>query len=169
MPYAGLSAGADGLVEVLDQQDRPLLLMPERTASVLGLPHRTALVLLRERGGRLWLARRPGHRPDSPPVLDFSARGPAAAGEAGVSAAARLLYEALGLPDTQPVRRAVLPPLASEGARRCLLFTAVRRGGQVAFRTEGLLVDQDELAGLAEHFPDLLSRSLLWCVQHGHV
>jgi len=169
MPYVGMPARSDRLVEVLDQRGRPLLLMPKQTAQAQDLPHRVALALLRESGGRLWLARRPGHTPDKPPCWDFSARGPVPAGEAGTSAAARLLQAALGLPDLQPVRRAALPPLAFEGARRCILFTAVRRGGQVSSRGEGMFVDQDELAGLAEHFPDLLSPCLLWCVQNGYV
>jgi isopentenyl-diphosphate delta-isomerase len=126
------------------------------------------LVFRRAGGGRLWLARRPGRRQENPPCWDFSARGPVLAGEAGTSAAARLLREALSLPDMQPVRQAVLPSLAFEGARRCILFTAAQRGGQVSSRTEGMFVDKDELAGLAEHFPDLLSPCLLWCVQNGY-
>jgi len=84
--------------------------MPKQTAQTLGLPHRVALALLRE-SGRLWLARMPGHTPDIPYAWDFSARGQVPAGEAGTSAAALLLREALGLPDLQPVRPAVLPPL----------------------------------------------------------
>jgi isopentenyl-diphosphate delta-isomerase len=168
-PYAGLPAIADRLVEVFDQQGRPLLLMSKQAAQARDMPHRVALVLLRESGGRLWLARRPGRTPDGPGYWDFSARGQVLAGEAGTSAAARLLQEALGLPDAQPVRQTVLPPLAFEGARRCILFTAVRRGGQVSSRAEVMFADQDELAGLAEHFPDLLSPCLLWCVQNGYV
>ena len=160
---------ADKLVEVLDQQGRPLLLMPKQMALTKNMPHRVALAILRDRGGRLWLAHRPRQKPDGPHCWDFSARGQVLAGEARVSAAARLLKEALGLPDAQPVPQAVLPPLAFEGAGQCLLFTAVQRGGQVSSRSEGMFVDKDELAGLAEHFPDLLHPSLLWCVQNGYV
>jgi hypothetical protein len=32
-----------------------------------------------------------------------------------------------------------------------------------------MFVDRDELAGLAEHFPALLSPCLLWCVRNGYV
>jgi isopentenyl-diphosphate delta-isomerase len=168
-PYAGLPAAADRLVEILDQQGRPLLLMPKQTALTRNMPHRVALVLLRGRGGRLWLARGPRQNADSPPCWDFSARGQVLAGEARAGAAARLLEKALGLPDTQPVQQAVLPPLAFEGARQCILFTAAQRGGQVASHAAGMFVDQDELAGLAEHFPDFLSACLLWCVQNGYL
>jgi isopentenyl-diphosphate delta-isomerase len=169
MPYAGLSAAADRLVEVLDQKGHPLLLMPKREVLARDLPHRVALVLLRVGGGRLWLARGTGRKGDDPRYWDFSTRGQVLAGEAGTSAAARLLREALNLPDTQPVRQAALPSLAFEGARCCILFTAAWRGGQVSSRAEGMFVDKDELAGLAEHFPDLLSPCLLWCVQNGYV
>jgi len=168
-PYAGLSVAADRLIELLDQQGRPLLLAPKQTALARNMPHRVALVILRERGGRLWLTRRPRQKPDSRRAWDFSARGQVLAGEAQASAAARLLKEALGIPDAQPVLQAALPPLAFEGARQCLLFTAVRRGGQVFSRPDVMLVDKDELAGLAEHFSDLLSPCLLWCVQNGYV
>jgi len=168
-PYTGLSVAADRLVEILDQRGRPLLLMPKQAALARNMPHRVALVILRERGGRLWLARRARQKPDSARYWDFSARGQVLAGEARASAAARLLHEALGVPDAQPVLHAVLPPLAFEGVRQCTLFTAVRRGGQASFRTEGMFVDKDELAGLAEHFSDLLSPCLLWCVQNGYV
>ena len=167
-PYVGLSAAADRLVEVVDQLGRPFLLMPRQTALDRNMPHRVALVSLRERGGRLWLTKlRP--RPDNPPCWDFSARGQILAGEARTSAAARLLEETLGLPETQPVQQAVLPSLAFEGARQCILFTAVQRGGHLSFRAEGMFVDKDELAGLAEHFPDLLSPCLIWCLQNGYV
>ena len=160
---------ADRLVEVLDQRGRPLLLTPKQTALAQNMPHRIALVSLRDRGGRLWLKRGPQQKPDTPHCWDFAARGRVLAGEARTSAAARLLEEALGLPDTQPVQRAVLPPLAFEGARQCVLFTAVQRGGQAVARAEGMFVDKDELVGLAEHFSDLLSPCLLWCVQNGYV
>ena len=168
-PYVGLPAASDRLVEILDQRGRPLLLMPKQAAVARNMPHCVALVSLRERGGRQWLTRRRQHKPDKRQYLDFSARGQVLAGEARASAAARLLEEALGLQDAQPVPQAVLPPLAFEGARRCILFTAVLRGGQVFSRAEGMFVDKDELAGLAEHFPDLLNPSLLWCVQNGYL
>ena len=166
--YIGLSAAADRLVEILDQQGRPLLLMSKRTALSRNMSHRVALVSLRDRNGRLWLTR--GRQaPDNPPCWDFAARGQVLAGEARAGAAARLLKDALGLPDAQPVQQAVLPPLAFEGARQCILFTAVQRSVQVAARADGMFVDRDELAGLAEHFSDLLSPCLLWCFQHGYV
>jgi len=168
-PYAGLPAMAGRLVEILDQQDRPLLLMPTQTALAENLPHRVALVNLRDRGGRLWLAHRPRQTLDNSYCWDFAARGHVLAGEARISAAARLLEEALGLLDTQPVPQAVLPPLAFEGTGRCILFSAVQRGGQVSSRADGMFVDKDELAGLAEHFPDLLSPCLLWCMQNGYL
>ena len=168
-PFAGLPAIADRLVEILDQQGRPLLLMPKQAAIAKNMPHCVALVSLCERGGRLWLTRGRRQKPYPQRYWDFSARGQVLAGEAQASAAARLLAETLGLPDTQPVPHAVLPSLAFEGARRCILFTAVQRGRQVPSRAEGMFVDQDELTGLAEHFPDLLSPCLLWCIQNGYV
>jgi len=167
--FAGLPAIADRLVEILDQQGHPVLLMPKQAAVARNMPHCVALVSLCARGGRLWLTHRRRQKSGQRPCLDFSARGQVLAGEARASAAARLLAETLGLPDAQPVLQAVLPPLAFEGARRCMLFTAVQRGGHVSFRAEGMFVDKDELAGLAEHFPDLLSPCLLWCVQNGYV
>jgi isopentenyl-diphosphate delta-isomerase len=168
-PYVGLTARlADRLVEILDQQGRPLLLMPKQVALARDMPHRVALVSLRERGGRLWLTRSARQKPDNSRYWDFSARGQVLAGEARTSAAARLLQEVLGLPDTQAEEQAVLPPLAFEGARQCILFTAVLRGAQHPFLAEGMFVDKDELDGLAEHFPDLLSPCLLWCVQNGY-
>ena len=167
-PYVGLSANADRLVEILDQQGRPLLLMPKQTAIARDMPHRVALVNLRDRAGRLWLTRGP-HRPGKQQCWDFAARGQVLVGESRTGAAARLLKETLGLPDAQPVQQAVLPPLAFEGARQCIVFTAVQRGGQVAAQAEGMFVDKDELAGLAEHFSDLLSPCLIWCVQNGYV
>jgi isopentenyl-diphosphate delta-isomerase len=168
-PYAGLSVAADRLVEMLDQRGRPLLLVPKQTAQARNMPHRVALVILRERGGRLWLVRRPRQKTDRQRYWDFSARGQVLAGEAQESAAARLLQEALDMPDTQPILQAVLPHLPFEGARQCTLFTVIRRGGQVFSQHDGMFVDKDELTGLAEHFPDLLSPCLLWCVQKGYV
>ena len=168
-PYIGLPAVVESLVEILDQQGRPLLLMPKQVALSKNMSHRMALASLRERGGRLWLARSRGQKPDNSHCWDFSVRGQVLAGEAQASAVARLLKASLGLADAQPVQQAVLPPLAFEGAWRLTLFTVVRRGGQVSPKAEGMLVDKDELAGLAEHFPDLLSPCLLWCVQNGYL
>ena len=168
-PYIGLPAVADNLVEILDQLGRPLLLMPKQAALSRNMPHRMVLVSLYERGGRLWLARSRRQKSDTPSCWDFSARGQVLAGEARAGAVMRLLEETLGLADVHPVQRAVLPPLVFEGAWRFTLFTVVRRRGQISSGAEGMLVDKDELAGLAEHFSDFLSPCLLWCVQNGYL
>jgi hypothetical protein len=169
-PYASLPASAGGLVEIIDPRDRPFLLMGADNALALALPHRWVLGALRDRGGRFWFARRARHDADGRHYWDFSVRGPVAAGEARESAAARLFEEQLAMPGMQPAPRAVLPPLAVEGAKRMTLFVVVHRGAPpLPPSGAGMFLDGDETAGLAGHFPELFSPCLLWCIRRGYL
>ncbi len=141
--------------------------MDARSAEAQKLPQRRITAALFDHAGRIRLSRRAlgetgGH------VWDFSAQGAVLAGEAREDAAARLLEEQLGLSGLQPVPRAELPPQVTGGAQWVSLFVAGRRGAHLErIQGAGMFLDKDERTGLAEHFPELLSPGLLYCIKSG--
>ena len=168
-PYANFPADAENMVEVTDADDQPLLLMDKDLAHVQDVPHRWVLAAFYDRLGHLWLRRVVLPKIEEP-VWDFSVRAHVPAGEARESTVERLLAQEFGITGVQPVLRAVFPALEGEGARHFSLFTAGRRGMQAASAAgNGIFLDRDELAGLAEHFPSLLHPDLLWCMRKGYL
>ena len=154
------------MVEIIDSHDQVLLLMGKERAEAQKLPHRWVLAAFYDRAGRLWLRRVVPQTPGVPAYLDFSVRAHVLSGEARESTVERLLEKELGISGTQPLLRAVFPLLEGEDRRHFSLFIAGRRGMQaLPTASGGLFLDKDELAGLAEHFPDLLHPSLLWCIR----
>lgn len=162
--YAGSAAYSARLVEITDGHDSPLLLMGGPEAEAQNLAHRWVLVILRRRDGRIWLARR-ARKPGEPELWDFSVRGPVHAGEARESAALRLLHEQIGVEGVRPVPRAAAQPPITEGAKRMALFVAEHRNARfVPVSGAGMFLDEDEVTGLAEHFPELFEPCLLHCI-----
>lgn len=159
------------LVEVTDSRDRPLLLMPGAEVRRRSLAHRVALVILRDRQGRVLVAR--GGTDDISGLWRVSAAGQVRAGEAREDAARRLLAAHLGITAVPCVLRTSLDASPATGFRQVSLFTA----GPVAEVpapaperiAEVMFLDRDELTGLAEHFPEMLSSDLLWAVRGGYI
>ncbi len=158
-------------VEVTDRRDRPLLIMPGAEVRRASLPHRVVLALLRDMRGRVLVAR--GGADGDSGLWRVSAAGQVRAGEAREDAARRLLAAHLGISGMQLAACAALAASAATGFRQVSLFVA-GPAAEVPVPAPDLIgeimfLDRDELTGLAEHFPEMLSSDLLWAVRGGYV
>ena len=169
-PYPYVLPSRERLLEVVDNKDRPLLIMPGEQALNQHLPHRKVRVALRDTKGRLLLVR--------PSLADGSAGQwtlpgtRTRAGESREDAALRALAEILGITQTEvrgTERREPSPACSGKTA----FFTATLEEGAARMQTVGegevLFVDNDELQGLATHFPDLLMRELVQSIESGYL
>ncbi len=169
-PYLTRTRGQT-LVEVTDRRDRPLLLMSGAEVRRRSLPHRVVLVLLRDMRGRVLVAR--GGADGGSGLWRVSAAGQVLAGEAREDAARRLLALHLGIGGVQLAPRAALAASAATGFRQVSLYVA-GPAAEVPVPASDLIaqtmfLDRDELTGLADHFPEMLSSDLLWAVRSGYV
>jgi isopentenyl-diphosphate delta-isomerase len=145
----------DTLVEIVDDDDRPLLLMPLDEALLQGLPARMAAAAVFTRQGRLILRKRRDVVPAGAEKWDIYA-GPVLAGEAREDAVLRLLASLTGLPGLSAT------PLDAGPSRLLALFSVRLPAGLYPRHApqDMLMVDADELAGLTRDVPELLSAEL---------
>lgn len=160
-------------IEVTDDQDRPLVIMPTNEAGRQRLRRRVVLVALYDSRGRLCLQRRSPHKLIHPGCWDLSATGHVRAGESRDEAALRELSEGLAVTGVRLRHIATLAASQATANTHVTLFEASGyRGLPIPCTdevTEVTFTDADELQGLITHFPDLLTPALLWAAQHGHL
>ena len=157
------------ILEIIDTHDKPLMCMPPDSVIRQKLHRRVVCVALYSRRKTLYLHKR------MEPMLDFQGlwdlySGAVLLGEAREDAALRLLRAKTGL--AQPsLTEAARRPGDREQPSHLTLFTARLPIGvsPVKERYETMQVDADELEGLAAHAPELLTPSLLWAAQDGHL
>lgn len=166
---------ADGVecLEITDERDRPLMVMPIAQARRQTLRHRVVLVMLHDAEGRVYLQKRAANKHRYPSRWDLSATGHVQAGESREDAALRELREELGIAAGRLVRRAEIPASEATGFAHITLFAAGPVGeaprpnpDEVA---DGMFVDADELNALLEHFRDMLTPALVWATERGDV
>ena len=156
-------------VEVRDSHGRPLLHVPLTAAMRQKLPFSLALLALGNRKGGIFLHKRPPGPLGHEQTWDlFTA--PVLPDETGEDTAIRLFTHALGstapAPATAP--RIAESPATRERPLHLLLFRCVLPTGMLPPNNAGLLlVDADELAGLAAQIPELLAPTLLWAASTG--
>lgn len=169
-PSRPFTTSGRALIEFTDERDRPLLLGPRSEAARLGLWHRVVGVLLFDAAGRVYVRKRTASLEAYPVRWDLSATGPVHVGESREGTSHRLL--ALGI----SIREAELTPLVafklaqSDVRLHVTLFSARSRTEEprpnAELVSEGMFLDKDERAGLALHFPDLLTPALLWAIRN---
>lgn len=176
--YANLPPAED-LLEVIDGNDQPFLLMPKGEVLAQGLAHRVVLVAVRQQGGRILVTQRTrdtGSESENSSVWGLSASTRVRAGEARVDAALRVLHNDVGVPDAQLLPGAGkaprIPALSPFDRLHVSLFIAEAPLGspisaEAEKNTDVMFLDKDELQGMAQHFPELLSDGLRWAVTSG--
>ncbi len=166
---------ADGVeyLEITDERDRPLMVMPIAEARRQTLRHRVVLVMLHDAEGRVYLQKRGANKHLYPGRWDLSATGHVRAGESREDAALRELREELDIAAVRLIRRAEIPATEETGFAHITLFAAGPAGetprpnpDEVA---DGMFVDADELGALLEHFRDMLTPALIWATERGDV
>lgn len=164
-PLGGLE-----LVEVVDGNDQPLVIMPLVEAHKQTLMHRAVLVLLYDKANRVYLQRRSKNKKLFPGFWDLSATGHVKAGESREDAARRELREELGI-DAENMRHLrSVPADASTGWEYITVYSAGRLHGTLrldpAEVMDGAFHDPDEVAFLVEHYREVLTPALLYAWEH---
>lgn len=162
---------ADDLIEVIDAEDKPFLLMPKASVLAQSLSHRVVLVALRNHEGRILVTHRSTFS-ETESIWGLSASTRVRAGESRVAAALRALHTDAGIAATQLVYGAAKAP-APSGIKafdvlHITLFIAeaadCHTSRESEKNTDSMFLDKDELEGMATHFPEMLSADLLWAV-----
>ncbi len=159
------------LVEVVDDGDHPLCLMPLPEVHRQSLAHRSVLVLLYDVQGRLYLQKRSARKALYPGRLDLSATGHVRGGESRETAALRELDEELGVRAKGLRLLRELPAGPETGWEFVTLYTAGQLaappapdGDEVA---SGIFVDAAEMDYLALAYRDLLTPGLVYFWEQG--
>lgn len=159
------------LVDIVDQNDRPLLVMPLTEAHRQSLFHRSVLVLVFDPAGKLYLQKRGPHKSLYPNRYDLSATGHVQAGESRLAAALRELEEELGLRAKTLTQLAAVPASDQTGYEFVTLFTAGRLADPPRPNPEevagGMFVDRVELAALVRDYRDCLTPGLVHFFEAG--
>ncbi|MBG0776528.1 MAG: NUDIX domain-containing protein [Desulfovibrionaceae bacterium] len=136
-----------------------------------GLGHRAVIVLLYDARGRLYLRKRGPGRRLFPGRWDVSAAGHVRVGESREEAAHRHLERDLGVRASRLTLRMAVPASTATGNEFVTLYAAVRvrEVPASAASEDGMFVDRDELAYLAEQCRDLLTPALVHCWETGLV
>lgn len=156
----------DEILEVLDAEQRPLLLMPRRDALKQGLPLKVVLIVLRDKLGRIYIHQRSSKKGSYGGSWGPSAAGYVKAGESFKDAALRELAEELGVTSVQLRRAAEVKPEPSTGMSYVVLFLS--SPANVLIRPDpeeiagGMFVDRDELEALLRDLPELVTPALKW-------
>lgn len=157
------------MVEVTDQRDKPLLLLPRQRALRSRLPHRQVRVALQDAKGRILLVRKTP--PDGASDLWSLPGGLVGAGESREGAALRLLERDLGVKDLLLPPWTAVPPLPGIAFSLALFRAPLASAPMVCSKRvfESMLLDDTELTGIAAHFSGLLAPDLEQMAKAGYV
>lgn len=154
------------LIEVLDENARPFMIMPRTAVLSQGLAYQVVLVVVRNREGRIYLHRRAETKEIHGGLWSVSVSGFVKTGEALEDAAARELSEELGITGLPITYVATTGPSAQTDWGRINLFvsnpTNVLLNPDPAEISAGMFVDEDELAALLRDMPEMLTPALKW-------
>lgn len=154
------------LVDVVDENDHPLIAMPLPEVFRQTLKHRTVLVLLHDSQGRIYLQKRGKGKTLYPGRWDLSATGHVKAGEARKTAARRELQEELSVYAQRLLFVKEVQASAATGYSFVTLYRAEQISGEITPDgkevVDGMFVDRDELDSMVESFRDLLTPALVY-------
>ena len=154
------------ILEVLDSDQRPLLLMPRKYALRQSLPLKVVLIVLRDKEGKIYIHQRSRKKGSYGGSWGPSAAGYVKAGESFKDAALRELAEELGVTSVQLRRVAEVKPEPATGMSYVVLFLSSPANvllqpdpDEIA---DGMFVDRDELEALLRDLPELVTPALQW-------
>lgn len=157
------------LVEVVDKNDRPLIVMPLDEVHRQSLMHRSVLILVFNMKNKLYLQKRGKNKSLYPGRFDVSASGHIKQGESREDAAIRELHEELGLRTDRLTRLYEIPASNDTHYEFLTLFTAGKFAHNPTPNPEelegGQFVDPDELAFLVNEYRDTLTPGLVYCYE----
>ncbi|MHC1711016.1 MAG: NUDIX domain-containing protein [Solidesulfovibrio sp.] len=161
MAKKGKAALQPELVDIVDGNDRRLMVMPLVEAHRQSLCHRSVLILVYSPDGKLYLQKRGSQKALYPGRFDLSATGHVKAGESRLDAAARELFEELGLRAKTLTLLDTAPATRETGYEFVTLFSAGRISAPPRPNPEevagGMFVDMAELGALVQSYRDMLT------------
>jgi len=159
---------SDSLVEIVDDNNRPIAVLPKDLAHRQFLNHRSVQVLIFNNEKKLYLQKRDKSKRFFPGRWDISARTHPAVGESTDGAAIRILRDNLHLDIESPQFLRNLPPCAETGYENVTIFAVTRINQAIVPNakdvSEGYYFSREELTCLIKEFRELLTPNLvtLW-------
>ena len=162
----------NALVDIVDEHDKPFMVMSALEAIRQNLCRRFVMVALYG-DDKLYLQKRSFHDIFYPSLWDISACGHVHAGESREDAARRLLEKKMGIRATHMFLQAKRPARREEGNMHISLFQATAPAAFPAPDNEDvddiLALDSDELSVFYREFRERLTPGLAWCIESGLV
>lgn len=159
------------LVDVVDEADRPLGVLPLAEVHRQGLYHRSVRVAVFDAAGRVYLQKRCKSKDLYPGRLDLSATGHVRAGESREAAALRELREELGLVAERLRHVADVAGSPDTNFEFITLYTAGRLDAQPqpnpAEVDSGFFADRSEVDYLLANYRDQLTPGLVHSMEKG--
>lgn len=153
------------IVEIVDQGNRSLLLMPLDTVHEQRLLHRSVVVLLYGQANRIWLQKRSRRKKKHPGRWDVSTKGHVHAGESAHDAAVRKVQQELGLQADKLKMMREIDAGPETGFEYVTVFSLGRLGREPEPDRheveEGFYYSSEELAYLVREFRELMTPQLL--------
>jgi isopentenyldiphosphate isomerase len=155
-------------VEVVDESNRPLAVLPKDLAHRQLLRHRSVQVLVFNPEKKIYLQKRNMDKRFFPGRWDVSARTHPRVGEAILDAALRVLKEELLLDIDAPHFVRALPSCPETGFEHVSIYAVVRNTQPITPNSnevsEGYYFSREELTCLVKEFRELLTPNLvtLW-------
>lgn len=156
------------LVEVMDDHNRPLAVLPKDLVHRQLLRHRSVQVIVFNPEKKIYLQKRNKSKQFFPGRWDVSARTHPHVGEATQDAALRILYEELQLEAEHPLLTRTLPSCPETGFENVSIYVVARNTQPINPNmdevSEGYYFSREELTCLVKEFKELLTPNLvtLW-------
>lgn len=164
--HIAFSEPEEELIEILDENSRPLMVMPRSAARAQKLPYQVVLVVVRNREGNIYLHKRSDKKKSYAGLWSVSASGLVKAGEALEDGAFRELEEELGVSGVQLFYAGTAEACEATDWGRISLFLSAPANVIINPApeeiSEGMFVDEDELAALLRDMPEMLTPALKW-------
>lgn len=156
------------LVEVVDDRNRPLAVLPKDLVHRQLLRHRSVQVVVFNPENKIYLQKRNNSKQFFPGRWDVSARTHPRVGESVYDAALRILYEELRLEVEHPQLTRTLLSCPETGFEHVSIFLVTKNTLPIIPNTdevsEGYYFSREELTCLVKEFKELLTPNLvtLW-------
>jgi len=156
------------LVEIVDDYNRPIAVLPKDLAHRQLLKHRSVQALVFNSEKKLYLQKRGENKRFFPGRWDISARTHPRVGESSVDAVIRILKNKLQMDVDNPQFIRTLPACAETGFENVTIFAIIRNTQPITPSTddvsEGYYFSREELTCLIKEFRELLTPNLvtLW-------
>ncbi len=151
----------EAFIEVVDEHDKPIMVIPEGHSLQYNISHRKVSIILYDAQRRIFLI-----KPEKSKGLVIPSTR-VYAGEAREYAATRLIKTILKLDPNYPLH--MEPRTIKQYKYNTFFLIHLNEEYQKSLGTKAFWLDLDELDGFVAHFSDMLDKSLLELITQGHL